>query len=362
MLDLASVVRDHEGTTLEFLPNLEFDDETVDLLVDFSLAGGRPVNWNVMSIQGSSDKDKEQAYRQLNAGTVARERGAEVIALTFASSPTLRVNLATGFIFDSLPGWGPLFRLPVEDRITQLKNRFVRDTLAASASQKSMTSGFAKWHAFRVAEVFAEKNKHFEGLTIGEIAKKTGGDTFEVMIGIALDDDLRTSFMVDAKGEDLDGYKFRAEMWASDLTIVGASDGGAHMDMIDTFAFSTTLLQKAREFGVMSLPDAVRQLTSVPASVMGIRDRGTLAPGLHADIVIFDPDTVARGPVYTRYDLPGTDTIGRLYADAIGVDYVLVNGHVAVANGAVGDARPGTVLRSGRDTFTRNIPAMKQVA
>jgi N-acyl-D-aspartate/D-glutamate deacylase len=134
------------------------------------------------------------------------------------------------------------------------------------------------------------------------------------------------------------------------------------MDMIDTFAFSTTLLQKAREYGVMSLPQAVRQLTSVPASVMGIRDRGTLAPGMWADVVIFDADTVARGPVYTRYDLPGTTTAGRLYADAIGIDYVLVNGQVAVANGAVGDARPGTVLRSGRDTYTRDIPALKAVA
>ncbi|EQA98569.1 N-acyl-D-aspartate/D-glutamate deacylase [Sphingobium wenxiniae] len=362
MLDLAAVVRNHEGTTLEFLPNLEFDDETIDLLVDFSLAGGRPVNWNVLAIQGSGEQDREKAYRQLHAGTVARERGAEVIALTFASSPTLRVNLATGFIFDSLPGWGPLFRLSVEERIEQLRNRFVRDTLAASASQKSMTSGFAKWHAFRVAEVFTEKNKPFEGMTIGEIAKRTGEDTFEVMIGIALDDELRTSFMVDARGEDIDGYKLRAEMWENDLTIVGASDGGAHMDMIDTFAFSTTLLQKAREYGVMSLPQAVRQLTSVPAGVMGIRDRGTLAPGMWADVVIFDADTVARGPVYTRYDLPGTTTAGRLYADAIGIDYVLVNGQVAVANGAVGDARPGTVLRSGRDTYTRDIPALKAVA
>lgn len=362
MLDLAAVVRDHEGTTLEFLPNLEFDDETIDLLVDFSLAGGRPVNWNVLAIQGSGEQDREKAYRQLHAGTVARERGAEVIALTFASSPTLRVNLATGFIFDSLPGWGPLFRLSVEERIKQLSNRFVRDTLAAAAAQKSMTSGFAKWHAFRVAEAFSEKNKKYEGLTIGEIAKQTGEDTFELMIGIALEDGLLTSFMVDARGEDLEGYKLRAEMWHNDMTIVGASDGGAHMDMIDTFAFSTTLLQKAREFGVMSLTEAVRQLTSVPAGAMGILDRGVLAPGLCADIVIFDADSVARGPVYSRYDLPGTATAGRLYADAIGVDYVLVNGQVAVAHGVVGDARPGTVLRSGRDTYTRNIPAMKAVA
>jgi N-acyl-D-amino-acid deacylase len=96
----------------------------------------------------------------------------------------------------------------------------------------------------------------------------------------------------------------------------------------------------------------------VPAHALGIKDRGLLTEGLFADIVIFDGENVGRGPVYTRYDLPGTDTEGRLYADAIGIDCVIVNGKVAVRDGVVADVRPGTVFRSGRDTFTRTIPAL----
>ena len=362
LIELAAVVRHHEGTTLELLPNLDFGDDQIDLLVDFSLAGGRPVNWNVLAVQGSSAHDRERAYRQLSAGSVARERGAEVIALTFASSPTMRINLATGFIFDSLPAWAPLFRLPLEERLQQLRNPFVRETLAAAAKIKSAVSGFAQWQVLRIIETFSDATAAFKGRTVGEIAGELGKTPFDTMLDIAIADGLRTSFLVDSRGEDAAGYKLRAEMWASDLTIVGASDGGAHMDMIDTFAFSTTLLQKAREFGVMSLPEAVRQLTKVPAEAMGIRDRGVLAPGMYADVVVFDADTIARGPVYTRYDLPGTTTAGRLYADAIGVDYVLVNGQIAVEHGEVTGARPGTVLHSGRDTYTRPIPALSVAA
>ena len=343
-------------------PTLDFGDDQIDLLVDFSLAGGRPVNWNVLAVQGSSAQDRERAYRQLSAGSVARERGAEVIALTFASSPTMRINLATGFIFDSLPAWAPLFRLPLEERLQQLRNPFVRETLAAAAKIKSAVSGFAQWQVLRIIETFSDATAAFKGRTVGEIAGELGKTPFDTMLDIAIADGLRTSFLVDSRGEDAAGYKLRAEMWASDLTIVGASDGGAHMDMIDTFAFSTTLLQKAREFGVMSLPEAVRQLTKVPAEAMGIRDRGVLAPGMYADVVVFDADTIARGPVYTRYDLPGTTTAGRLYADAIGVDYVIVNGQIAVEHGEVTGARPGTVLHSGRDTYTRPIPALSVAA
>jgi N-acyl-D-aspartate/D-glutamate deacylase len=225
-----------------------------------------------------------------------------------------------------------------------------------------MAAGVAEWQHLRIIETFCEDNRGFEGRTVGEIAKETGEPPFEAMIRIALADGLRTSFLLDARGEDTETYRLRAEVWADDSTIVGASDGGAHMDMIDTFAFSTTLLQKAREHSVMSMPEAVRQLTGVPAAAMGILDRGLLKPGMFADVVIFDPDTVARGPVYTRYDLPGTDTAGRLYADAIGIDCVIVNGQVAVEHGQVTDVRPGTVLKSGKDTYTRAIPAIAAAA
>jgi N-acyl-D-aspartate/D-glutamate deacylase len=121
--------------------------------------------------------------------------------------------------------------------------------------------------------------------------------------------------------------------------------------MLDTFATTTQVLGDAvRTHGVLGLEAAVRQLTDVPARLYGLRERGRLAQGWHADIAVFDEREVGCGPTYTRRDLPAD--AARLYADARGIAHVLVNG-VEIVRGAEGTgARPGTVLRSGRDTET----------
>jgi N-acyl-D-aspartate/D-glutamate deacylase len=126
--------------------------------------------------------------------------------------------------------------------------------------------------------------------------------------------------------------------------------------MIDTFAFSTQVLGNGvREHQVITLEEAVHQLTQVPAELMGLRERGLIREGWHADLVIFDPATVGSGPVHMRPDLPADEP--RIYADAYGVHHVFVNGTAVVRDGKHTGALPGTALRSGRDTYT---PAMKR--
>jgi N-acyl-D-aspartate/D-glutamate deacylase len=143
----------------------------------------------------------------------------------------------------------------------------------------------------------------------------------------------------------------RADSWTDPRTIVGASDAGAHLDMMDTFAFTTQLLGRGvREMSLISLEEGVRQLTDVPARLYGLRERGRLEPGFHADVVVFDPDGVGKGPTQTRFDLPAGAP--RLYAEAEGIDHVFVNGLEIVRDGRDTGARPGAILRSGRDTRT----------
>lgn len=361
ILELASAVRHHPGTSLEILPNLDFGDETLNLLTDFSLAGQRAVNWNLLTVQGADDG--ERVARMLNAGTHARERGGEVVALTLPASSTVRINFLSGFILDALPGWAAFFRLPLKERIEKLRDPAVRAILAeAAATQSGPMAAFADWSNFTVLEVQSETNKSYEGRTLGDIAAERGMSAFDTMIDIVIEDDLLTSFQPKVLGEDAATYALRGEIWKDDRVLVGGSDAGAHMDMIDSFAFSTKLLQRARDYGVMSIEEAVHRITQVPAEYFGLKERGILEIGYHADITIFDPETVACDEVYTRYDLPGTDKHGRLYAEAIGIACVIVNGAVLVRDNVVCEARPGLVLRSGRDTATVAFPRVPMAA
>jgi N-acyl-D-aspartate/D-glutamate deacylase len=192
------------------------------------------------------------------------------------------------------------------------------------------------------------------GRKIGEIAEGLGKEPFDAMLDLAISEDLLTSFMPTPIGDDDASWKLRAEVWRDPRAVVGASDAGAHLDMIDTFAFSTVLLGNARKRALIPVEEAVRLLTEVPAKLYGLTGRGRLAEGAIADVVVFDPATVASGPVYMRHDLPGGAP--RLYADAIGIEHVIVNGVEIVTGGEHTGALPGTILHSGRDTASVEVP------
>jgi N-acyl-D-aspartate/D-glutamate deacylase len=351
LVGLAGVCRDHPGTSLEFLPGpAAFTDEIRALMTDLSLAANRPLNWNVLSADAA---DAEGVAGRLAASDYARERGAEVIALTLATPPRVRINLVTGFVFDAFVGWAEVIGLPIPERMERLRDPEVRAALdrGAKSKESGILRSFAKWEEIQVDEVFTAANEKYKGRRIGEIAAELGVEPFDAMLDLALSEDLRTSFMPEPIGDDEATWKQRAELWHDDRTLLGASDAGAHLDMLDAFALTTHLLSDGvRKFGLISLEEAVHQITEKPARLFGLRERGRIEEGYRADIVVFDPDTIASGPVYTRTDLPAG--AGRLYADAIGVDHVFVGGTPIVTNGEYTGALPGNVLRSGRDTDT----------
>ena len=363
LLALARVCRDHEGTVLELLPGTEFSQEIYQLLTDYSLAGGRPVNWNMLAVTNAEPDQLIRPQQQIEASSYARSKGAEVIALALAGPATMRLNFLSGFLLDAIEGWAPTFQIPVPERLEKFRDPAYRTMLdeAAHSNPGSLFLSFANWRAYSVVETFAPENKDYVGRTIGEIADQEGKPPFDIMLDIAVADELKTSFMPAIEGDDHATYLVRAQYWKDDRTVVGASDAGAHNDMIDTFAFSTKLLQHVvREHKVISLEEAIHQLTEVPPKLMGLKERGCVRDGGTADLVIFDPDTVACGPVHTRNDFPGGQM--RLYAEAEGISHVIINGKLSIKDGVYNGSAAGTVLRSGRDTYTVGIPADLQAA
>jgi N-acyl-D-aspartate/D-glutamate deacylase len=307
--------------------------------------------------------NRERAVRQLAVTDYARSRGAEVIALTMPMTPEASANFATGGAFEGNPGqWRELFKMPLDERRAALRDpafrQLLRDDLAA-VDKTTIMSYTAKIDEFFVRGAAAEKNKKYVDRLIGDIAREEGRDPLDVMLDIALDDDLLAAFAPNFGGYDQDAFELRGELWRDDRTLIGASDAGAHVDRLDAFAITTTVLQKGvREHGVVTLEEAVYQMTGRAARYYGLIDRGLIQTGYHGDIVVFDEATVGRGPTYARHDLPCDQM--RLYADAIGIDHVLVNGVEIVRHGEHTGKLPGKVLRSGKDSRTVPLDAMRE--
>ena len=354
LLALAGVLREFPGTVLEFLPSvrLPFDRDQIERLTALSLAAQRPLNWNVLT----PDASAPQRYTsQIVASDYAASRGAKVVALIFAQGVTLRINLASGFIFDTFPGWADLFKLRLEERMNALRDPAMRRKLdeGMRSPEMSLRSPLSQW---RIAQVFSQANEPLQGKTIGQVAGDADKAPLDALFDVALADDLKTVFLLPTMGDDQATWKIRGELWRDDRTVIGASDAGAHLDMIDTFAFSSQLLSEGvRDRKLLTLEEAVRQLTDVPARLYGLRERGRLQSGFCADIVVFDADKIGSGPVYARHDLPAGGM--RLYCDAVGVDQVFVNGREIVREGRNTGVRAGRILRSGRDLETVSIPA-----
>jgi N-acyl-D-aspartate/D-glutamate deacylase len=355
LIALARVLRDHPGTALEFLPTVgPFSDEHMELMTSLSLAANRPLNWNVLGVSSLMP----ELYRgQLAASDYAEDRGAIVRALTPSQVMGIRLNFVSGFVLDALPGWAHTMSMPLAEKKRALADPAVRKRLAerAGSDEAGIFRVIAVWENMTIAECQRPENRELEGLKVGELAERRGTTPFDTLLDLALSEDLQTSFAPFIPGDDDESWRLRAEVWRDPRTVIGASDSGAHLDMIDTFTCTTSLLGPGvREKGLIELEEAIQQLTEVPARLYGIRERGGLQDGWWADVVVFDADRVGPGPLHTRYDLP--EGAGRLYAEAEGIEAVVVNGVPIVDGKQFTDARPGSLIRSGRDTDSVEVP------
>lgn len=355
-LALAGAVRAHEGTTLELILAgciNGFTPAEVDLMTKMSLAANRPVNWNVL---GVSVLNAQRVEDQLAASSVAGERGARVVALTLPHAMRIRLSFLSGFVLDGLPGWREVMALPVEERMVALRDPAVRGALDAGANsdEAGMLRGLANWKVLELTETFAAENQRWAGRSVGAVAAELGKEPFDALLDIVLADGLRTGISPPAAPTSEADWELKTQVWRDPRAIIGGSDAGAHLDMMCGAVYSTEVLAGVRRFTGFSLEEAVQQLTDVPARFYGLRDRGRIEPGWWADLVVFDPDRVGPGPERTRDDLPGGAS--RLYAEATGVEHVLVNGTEIVRRGEFTGSTPGAVLRSGHDTETVAVP------
>ena len=346
LVELCAVLKDTPAVALEFIPTIErFDNEVYQLLTDMSVAADKPLNWNVIFVNA---RQADLIEEKLQASNFAAQQGGRVIALTAPMPAESRLCFESGFLLDTLHGWTEPMALSSDEKLALLSDPDRRNKLNEDAQKPSAFRGVARWERLTVGEVSKQDLKHLEGRTIGDIAEELGQTPWEALCEIVVEDDLKTGLYPPAAGDNEESWALRQELWNDERCLIGASDAGAHLDFLATFNYSTYLLAAARDRNLLSLESAIQKLTDVPARLYGLKDRGRIEHGWCADLVIFDSETVAPAEIEVREDLPGG--AWRLYSEAIGVHHVFINGEQAVLDGQFTDARPGTLLRSGRDT------------
>jgi N-acyl-D-aspartate/D-glutamate deacylase len=350
VLALCRVVASREGTTLEAIVEGcmgRFDDDEVELLATMSATAGRPLNWNVLNVRAS---DPTQVDDQLRPSIRAREVGGQVVAITLPVPAASAMSFGSFCALWLLPGWNDVLSGPTADAVRQLQDPEIRAVLM----EKAQTSNFAwltNFEPYTIGDVFSPENEPLRGRLVADVARERGLDPFACVVEIAVRDDLRTVFWLPPLGDTADDWALRQGLWDRPDVMLGGSDAGAHLDRFLASFYPTRFLADClRGKRLVSLERAVQQLSDVPARVFGLRDRGRIVVGAHADVVVLDPEALDADLPHTVHDLPGGNK--RLLATAQGVARVYVNGVAVLVDGEPTGAVPGQILRSGRDTET----------
>ncbi|MGZ8752683.1 MAG: N-acyl-D-amino-acid deacylase family protein, partial [Acidimicrobiia bacterium] len=353
VLALCAAVKDHEGTTLEGIVDGcldQFADDEIDLFVRMSVAGGRPLNWNVLTVDS---RVPERVTRQLDASTRAEAAGGRIVALTMPVLVPMNMSFLTYCALFMLPGWNDVMTLPVPERMEKLRDPETRAWMndRAHSEEAGVFRRLADWGNYVLGDTYSEANEGLKGKIVKDLAAERGTSSFDTLLDIVLNDDLRTILWPIAPDGDAASWELRKVVWEDPRAMLGGSDAGAHLDRMCGAPYTTRFLgDMLRGRKLVSIERAVQMITDTPAQLFGLRDRGRIAEGAYADIVVLDPETVGSEPATLVSDLPGGTA--RLTADSIGIEHVFVNGVETVTNGQTTGALPGSLIRSGRDTAT----------
>ncbi|MGH8619726.1 MAG: N-acyl-D-amino-acid deacylase family protein [Burkholderiales bacterium] len=315
--------------------NLDEDEmELLGFLLDHS---ERPVTW--LSLHNLTEKPDAVPEILAKADALIRRRGLPQIL----TRPLIaELTLKSPFQFTEIVAAKGIFNQPVEKQMQLYGDRAFRDAFREELKLgRKFTNQAQNVGVFKAAD---PKNVAYEGRTIGEIAAERKADPLDCLFDFAMSEKLETKFILPRANTNRE--RIPELLRESDRTLIGLSDGGAHVDMFCEAGYTTYMLGHwVREKKALTLEHAVKRMTSEPADFLGIADRGRLKAGLAADIVVFDPATVnspTRGSMV--YDLPAGG--GRLVAKASGVASVIVNGKPLFEKGTHTGAFPGRVLRS----------------
>jgi len=312
-------------------------DEEYEFLDMLLRESTRPVTW--LALLNRDDMPEACLETLRKAEPLIRRGGVPQVT---CRPLTIQINLRDPFIFANLDSWNPVFNQPPEAQKKVYRDAKFRNDFREALKRPAVFNG--KWERLEIKEVRNPALQSLVGRSVANIASERGCDGVDAFLDLGLEDGLGIEFTMALFNANEGRIP---ELITDARTMVGLSDGGAHVDMLCDAGYCTYLLGTwVRDRQAMPLEYAIKRITSEPADFFGIRNRGRLLPGMAADIVAFDYNTVGsdkRGQM--RNDLPGGGR--RLVMPARGIEHVFVNGEWLYDRGKTNEALHGEVLRSG---------------
>ena len=290
-----------------------------------------------------SNMAPELAFNDLHDIAAAQSRGRRMYGAVSACPLTFEFTFHEPYPLEGFRCWKPLMSMGDSAYRKALADAALRTAVRDELKERALRVFNGEWDKLFVAQVADVAHAKYEGRTVADLAASSGVDPLDFMLDLALSEDLDTLFTATLLNSDEEAV---GKLMRDDNAIISLSDAGAHLTFLCDAGFGLHVLGHwVRERGEMPLPEAVRKLTSEPARLFGIKDRGQIKPGTWADLLLFDPNTVGRGATARVHDLPAGAS--RLTTASHGVHGVWINGKmVADGDGIRSDgALAGQVLR-----------------
>lgn len=351
LLALADVLGRIGKGSFAFLPYSSIgglDDDDKALLIELGRRSGSPV-----IIQGLGGRNK------VDAPTATWEASVEFLErATAAGAPVFSMLITRPFDrpvvvnednhhYLSVFSWERMLKLPHDERVAALNDPATRDELRTAVENYNRDPALGTtvppplWTNVFVDRVTKPEHEHLQSRSIADLAAEQGKAPADVLLDLALAEDLETEFRWRTESPEWTDAVGTAQQ--DPRMVIGTSDGGAHLARDDGADWSSYFLRSwVLDRHVWSLEEGIRQITQVPAALLGFHDRGTLAVGRWADLFVFDPETIGPWRKEFVFDLPGG--VGRFKAWGQGVKATVVNGQIIVRDGELTDRLPGQVV------------------
>ena len=293
---------------------------TPAFLEELAADSGRPV---IVAALLHNPTNPRVVFDELDAISAANSRGRRMLGAISCCPLSFDFTLESPYPIEGLAAWQPAFALKGAALRAKLAEPAFRQSIRDELSRPAIVRLFnAEWDKVQVVETFRPEHAHYEQRSLGELARQAGKDPLDFWFDLALAEDLKTVFVALTLNSDEEAV---GKLIRHPHSLVSLSDAGAHLTFFNDAGFGLHLLGHwVREKGELTLAEAIYKLTGQAAEVFGLRERGVLRVGNAADLMLFDPATVDRGPKTRVRDLPAGGA--RLTTAAIGVHGVWVNG------------------------------------